>query len=165
MSSPYQFADEPLIIDTQLPELAPSESSDSGNNLSFLDLDCTDPSSLSFNPFECSTFESESINFAAELQQSVSQELIPDTGVINQLNELNFLYAKLEQRVNELDTMCAKLQNQLHQQSNLQSRLSSVETHLKQLVDWYFGFKTTVNRNTEKVALEISSLKLRKTFF
>ena len=112
-SSLTQPINELVDFDTELPELAVSESCDFSNDLAFLDFECTDPTIL-IDPFELPAAASESMNFDENLQhvQFYSQNLTGDTNVLNQLSELNFLYIKLEQRVSELTTNYGKLQNE-----------------------------------------------------
>lgn len=112
MSSTYDSALQQDVVDTELPELFFSESADLGGVLD-PNLDCTDPTLLSFDPFEFHLPAGpESLDSTEGYQtQSFPQDLTTDTSALEQLNDLNLLYLQLQARVNELDAHCVKLHN------------------------------------------------------
>lgn len=113
MSSTYQPTVGQDEVDTQLPELFFSDSTDLGNELSLQNFDCEDPTLLSFDPFEFHLpAGSEPLVLTEGNQtQSLSQDLTTGPGALEQLNDLNLLYLQLQGRVDELDAQCVKLHN------------------------------------------------------
>ena len=111
MSSSYQPV--PFeYIDDQLPPLISHQSSDFGNEFSFLDLETADPAAF-FEPFEHSGIDSQPVTFDEPLQktQYPLQGLLPEIDVVTQLSDLSLLNIRLQQRVNELDAICGKVQD------------------------------------------------------
>lgn len=51
-----------------------------------------------------------------------------------------------------------------HSLPDFDSQFWAVETYVKQLGAWYFDLKDAVCANTEKVAREIKSIRMRKGF-
>lgn len=113
MSSPSQPVVEQDGVDAELPELLFSESYDYGNDLDLQNLDCADPTLLSFDPFEFHLPAGSEPLMLAEANETHSfpQELTADINTLDQLNDLNLLYLQLQGRVNELDSTCVKLHN------------------------------------------------------